>query len=66
MTKQRIVLVDDHEVVRLGLKALLDRHPNFEVVGEAASAREALELVGSLQPAVVVMDIRLPDRKSVV
>ncbi|GAB4489034.1 MAG: response regulator transcription factor [Anaerolineales bacterium] len=60
MTKQRIVLVDDHEVVRLGLKALLERHPNFEVVGEAASAREALELVGSLQPAVVVMDIRLP------
>lgn len=60
MTKQQIVLVDDHEVVRLGLKALLDRHPNFEVVGEAASAREALELVGSLQPAVVVMDIRLP------
>jgi DNA-binding NarL/FixJ family response regulator len=60
MKKQRIVLVDDHEVVRLGLKALLDRHPNFEVVGEAASAREALELVASLQPAVVVMDIRLP------
>lgn len=60
MTKQRIVLVDDHEVVRLGLKALLDRHPNFEVVGEAASAREAIELVDSLQPAVVVMDIRLP------
>lgn len=60
MTKQRIVLVDDHEVVRLGLKALLDRHPHFEVVGEAASAREAIELVGSLQPAVVVMDIRLP------
>ncbi len=60
MTKQRILLVDDHEVVRLGLKALLDRHPHFEVVGEAASAREAIELVGTLQPAVVVMDIRLP------
>lgn len=60
MTKQRILLVDDHEVVRLGLKALLDRHPNFEVVGEAASAREALELVDTLQPNVVVMDIRLP------
>jgi len=60
MTKQRILLVDDHEVVRLGLKALLDRHPNFEVVGEAASAREALELVGNLHPNVVVMDIRLP------
>ncbi|PWH15500.1 MAG: DNA-binding response regulator [Anaerolineae bacterium] len=60
MTKQRIVLVDDHEVVRLGLKALLERHPNFDVVGEAASAREAIELVASLQPSVVVMDIRLP------
>jgi DNA-binding NarL/FixJ family response regulator len=40
MTKQRILLVDDHEVVRLGLKSLLDRHPNFEVVAEAATARE--------------------------
>ena len=45
MTKHRIILVDDHEVVRLGLKALLDRHPHFEVVGEAASSREAIELV---------------------
>jgi two-component system response regulator DevR len=60
MTKQRILLVDDHEVVRLGLKALLERHPHFEVVGEAASSREALELVNNLQPDVVVMDIRLP------
>ena len=60
MTKQRILLVDDHEVVRLGLKALLERNPNFEVVGEASSAREALEQVATLQPDVVVMDIRLP------
>jgi len=60
MPKQRILLVDDHEVVRLGLKALLERHPNFEVVGEASSAREALEQVATLLPAVVVMDIRLP------
>ena len=60
MSKQRILLVDDHEVVRLGLKALLDRHPDFEVVGEAGSAREALEQVSNLQPSVVVMDIRLP------
>jgi DNA-binding NarL/FixJ family response regulator len=59
-TKQRIILVDDHEVVRLGLKALLDRHPNFEVVGEAGTAREAIELVETLQPDVVVLDIRLP------
>lgn len=60
MKKQRIVLVDDHEVVRLGLKSLLDHHPQFEVVGEAGSAREALEQVASLKPDVVVMDIRLP------
>jgi DNA-binding NarL/FixJ family response regulator len=60
MTKQRIILVDDHEVVRLGLKALLERHPHFEVVGEATSSREAIELVNNVQPDVVVMDIRLP------
>ena len=60
MAKQRIILVDDHEVVRLGLKSLLERHPQFEVVGEASSAREALEQVAALEPDVVVMDIRLP------
>jgi DNA-binding NarL/FixJ family response regulator len=60
MAKQRILLVDDHEVVRLGLKSLLERHPQFEVVGEASSAREALEQVAALKPEVVLMDIRLP------
>jgi len=60
MSKQRIILVDDHEVVRLGLKSLLERHPQFEVVGEASSAREALEQVAAQEPNVVVMDIRLP------
>ena len=60
MAKQRIILVDDHEVVRIGLKTLLDRHPEFDVVGEASSAREAVEKTASLKPDVVVMDIRLP------
>jgi two-component system, NarL family, response regulator DevR len=60
MTKQRILLVDDHEVVRLGLKALLDHHGQFEVVGEAATAKEALEQVARLHPDIVLMDIRLP------
>jgi DNA-binding NarL/FixJ family response regulator len=60
MIKQRILLVDDHEVVRLGLKALIERHDHFEVVGEAGSAREAIEAVNQLHPDVVVMDIRLP------
>jgi DNA-binding NarL/FixJ family response regulator len=52
--------VDDHEVVRLGLKSLLDRNSQFDVVGEASSAREALEQVNLLSPDIVVMDIRLP------
>lgn len=60
MTKQRILLVDDHEVVRLGLKALLEHHPQFEVVAEAGTAKEAIEQVERYQPDVVLMDIRLP------
>jgi len=60
MQKQRVLIVDDHEVVRLGLKALLDHHPQFEVIGEADDAREALEQVGRLNPDTVLMDIRLP------
>ncbi|HEY5158052.1 MAG TPA: response regulator transcription factor [Anaerolineales bacterium] len=60
MAKQRILLVDDHEVVRLGLKSLLERHPQFDVVGEASSAREAMEIINNTHPDVVVMDIRLP------
>ncbi len=59
MARQRILLVDDHEVVRLGLRALLDKHPNFEVVAEAATARDALEKTQLYKPEVVVMDIRL-------
>ncbi|HNR01114.1 MAG TPA: response regulator transcription factor [Anaerolineaceae bacterium] len=60
MTKQRILIVDDHEVVRLGLKALLEQHPHFEVIAEAGSAKEAIEKVERYIPDVVLMDIRLP------
>jgi DNA-binding NarL/FixJ family response regulator len=60
MAKQRILLVDDHEVVRLGLKALLEHHSHFEVVGEAGTARDAIEQVSRIQPDIVLMDIRLP------
>jgi DNA-binding NarL/FixJ family response regulator len=59
MRRHRILLVDDHEVVRLGLKTLLDSHSNMEVVAEAASAREAVEKTKLHKPDVVVMDIRL-------
>jgi DNA-binding NarL/FixJ family response regulator len=53
------MLVDDHEVVRLGLKALIDRRPDMEVVAEADSAAEAVTKALAFKPDVVVMDIRL-------
>ncbi len=65
MTRQRILIVDDHEVVRLGLRSLLDRHPDFEVIAEASNGREAIEKVESYQPNVVVLDIRLPGQSGV-
>jgi two-component system, NarL family, response regulator DevR len=60
MLRQKVLLVDDHAIVRLGLKSLIERYAQFEVVGEAGSARKALELVTALHPEIVVMDIRLP------
>jgi len=56
----RVLLVDDHEVVRVGVKALIERHPDMEVVGEAGTVREAIEGAESLRPDVMVLDIRLP------
>lgn len=56
----KIVIVDDHEVVRVGLKSLLNRVDGLEVVGEAGSAAEAEQVVGEVQPNVVIMDIRMP------
>lgn len=60
MSKMRIVLVDDHEVVRLGLRVLLEQSDHFEVVGEANNAKEAVEIAGKFRPDIVLMDIRLP------
>lgn len=60
MPKQRILLVDDHEVVRIGLKALLEHHAHFEVIGEASTAKEAIDMVSRYHPDIVLMDIRLP------
>ncbi len=56
----RILLVDDHEVVRVGVRALIERQPEMEVVGEAATVREAVSQAEQLAPDVVVLDIRLP------
>jgi len=56
----RILIVDDHPVVRAGLAGLLSTQEGFEVVGEAASGLEALELAEALRPNVVLMDLRMP------
>ncbi|HFQ94931.1 MAG TPA: response regulator transcription factor [Anaerolineae bacterium] len=59
MSNLRILLVDDHEVVRVGLKTLIERHAGYEVVAEASSQHEAVEKALQFLPDVVVMDIRL-------
>jgi DNA-binding NarL/FixJ family response regulator len=65
MKTLRILIVDDHEVVRLGLRTLLSNQPNFVVVAEAASAKEAVEKSVQHQPDVVVMDIRMPGQNGI-
>jgi DNA-binding NarL/FixJ family response regulator len=57
----RLVLVDDHELVRRGLKALIEAEPDLDVVGEAATAEEAIRRIGFEEPDVVVLDLDLPD-----
>lgn len=60
MSKTRILLVDDHEIVRLGLMTLLNDQPDMEVVGEASTAADGISATGEFSPDVVLMDIRLP------
>src|SRR6266542_1421802 len=60
MNKTRLLLVDDHAIVRLGLMTLLNDQPDMEVIAEASTAAEAVRLVEKHQPDVVLMDIRLP------
>ena len=57
----KVFLLDDHELVRLGLRQLLEGEPDIEVVGEAATAAQAIARVPALQPDVAVLDVRLPD-----
>ena len=60
MSRTRVLLVDDHEVVRLGLMTLIDDQDDLEVVGEAGTAADAVAQVERLRPDVVLMDIRIP------
>lgn len=57
----RLVLVDDHDLVRSGLKAMLSDQEDFEVIGEATNGREAVELCRLMRPDLVVMDVRMPE-----
>jgi two-component system response regulator NreC len=59
--KIRVLLADDHAVLRSGLRALLNLEPDMEVVGEASNGREAIELGQTLKPDVIVMDISMPE-----
>ena len=57
----RILLADDHSVVRRGLRTLLETQAGWEICGEASNGREAIELTRELQPDVIVMDISMPE-----
>lgn len=59
--KALVLLVDDHDLVRAGLKAMLSGESSFEVVGEGASGREAVEQAKALRPDLILMDVRMPD-----
>jgi DNA-binding NarL/FixJ family response regulator len=61
----RILLADDHELMRNGLRTLLEREPDFEVVAEAETGRQAIDMVQKHQPDIVVMDITMPDMSGI-
>jgi DNA-binding NarL/FixJ family response regulator len=61
VTSLRILIVDDHAVVRRGVRSLIESQPGWEISGEAATGREAVDLAGRLQPDIVVMDLSLPE-----
>jgi len=56
----RLLIIDDHEMVREGLKAMLTAEADFEIVGDAANAEQALEMIERLRPDVILLDVRLP------
>jgi DNA-binding NarL/FixJ family response regulator len=56
----RLLIADDHALVRSGLRSMLEREPGFEIIGEAEDGRKAVELCHSLRPDLVLMDVRMP------
>ena len=60
MEKIRVLIADDHTVVREGIRQILEKEPDIEVVAEAADGLEALEMARASKPAVVILDIAMP------
>ena len=60
MSKIRILIVDDHALMRMGLRSMLDMQPDMEVVGEAGNGQKAIDLAKSLAPDVIIMDLMMP------
>ena len=60
LTRIKVLLADDHKLMRAGLRLIVDQHPDFTVVGEADDGREAVSLAETLRPDVIVMDIGMP------
>jgi DNA-binding NarL/FixJ family response regulator len=61
MKNLHILLVDDHEIVREGLRAMIEREPGWEICGDASTGREAVAMAGNLKPDIVIMDIGMPE-----
>ncbi|HUA60207.1 MAG TPA: response regulator transcription factor [Verrucomicrobiae bacterium] len=61
MRRLRVLLADDHNLIRAGLRLVISQEPDFQVVGEAGNGRQAVEMARELKPDVVVMDIGMPD-----
>src|SRR5690606_21625491 len=60
-----LVIVDDHAAVRAGVAAILTADPDIRILGEAATGHDAIQLIDSLEPDVVVLDLQLPDRDGI-
>ena len=65
MTPVRILIADDHKILRDGLESLLQKEPGFDVVGTAGDGREAVKLTGELHPDVVILDIGMPEMNGI-
>jgi DNA-binding NarL/FixJ family response regulator len=61
MKPTRVLLADDHEIVRKGLRSLIDGRPEFEIVGEAINGRDAIEQATRLKPDIVILDLSMPE-----